>query len=162
MLILILWLKYGTSARGAFYNDHLSLRTRDFARVKSPKMLMTRTKVEISAIRPGNVTTNGAASSIRVDEGRLNLLETVAVQKSRGNKKFSDWPYLLSTLEIKQLLVDIQVLGEQLAKDKWESGCLKRELGASHCRQGCSICGLDDKVRHLEKICPNIHSNLGN
>ena len=62
----------------------MSLRTRDFARVKAAKMVMTRTKIELACIRPGNVTENGAAASIRVDEGRLNLLETVVVQKSKG------------------------------------------------------------------------------
>lgn len=138
------------------------MRARDFSRVKSPKMLMTRTKVEISAIRPGNVTNNGAASSIRVDEGRLNLLETVVVHKSKGSYRDKlDKYFYNNDLEIKQMLVEIAVLGEQVAKDKWESRCLKRELGAMHCRQGCSICSLDSKLKHLEKICPDIHSNTG-
>lgn len=64
-------------------------------------------------------------------------------------------------LEIKQMLVEISVLGEQITKDKWESGCLKRELGAVQCRQGCPICVLDSKLKHLEKICPNLHSSSG-
>ena len=63
--------------------------------------------------------------------------------------------------EIKQLLIDIMVLGEIATKDKWESGCLKRELGALNCRQGCPICGLDVKLAHLERICPDVQSNIG-
>ena len=47
-------------------------------------MVMIRTRLEIACIRPGNVTENGIDASVRVDEGRLNLLETVAVQKARG------------------------------------------------------------------------------
>ena len=80
------YFQFGTSCRGAYYNDLLTLRTRDFARLKAAKMVMVRTKVEIACIRPGNVTENGCAASIKVDEGRLNLLETVAVQKSKGNE----------------------------------------------------------------------------
>ena len=47
-------------------------------------MVMTRTRIELACIRPGNVTENGVAASIKVDEGRLNLLETVTVQKAKG------------------------------------------------------------------------------
>ena len=64
-------------------------------------------------------------------------------------------------LEIKQLLTDIMVMGEVVTKDKWESGCLKRELGALNCRHGCPICGLDKKMTHLEKVCPDVQSNTG-
>ena len=59
------------------------------------------------------------------------------------------------------MLVDITVLGELVSLSKWESGCLKRELGAVGCRKGCSICGLSAKLGHLEKICPDIHSSQG-
>ena len=47
-------------------------------------MLMTRTRLETAIIRPGNVTKNGFDASIRVDEGRISLLETVATKKARG------------------------------------------------------------------------------
>ena len=47
-------------------------------------MLMTRNRVELAIIRPGNVTKNGVDASIRIDEGRINLLETIATKKARG------------------------------------------------------------------------------
>ena len=63
--------------------------------------------------------------------------------------------------EIKQLLVDMTVIGETIVKDKWESGCLIRELGANQCRVGCVTCILDAKLKHLEKIVPDIKSGYG-
>ena len=51
-------------------------------------MLMTRTRVELAIIRPGNVTKEGFDASIKIDEGRLNLLETIATKKARGMKVY--------------------------------------------------------------------------
>ena len=35
-------------------------------------------------VRPGNVTESGIDASIKIDEGRLNLLETIATRKAKG------------------------------------------------------------------------------
>ena len=59
------------------------------------------------------------------------------------------------------MLVDMTVIGETIVKDKWESGCLIRELGSNQCRAGCVTCMLDDKLKHLERTIPDIESNFG-
>ena len=65
-------------------------------------------------------------------------------------------------LEIKRVLVGMSVMAEIIAKDKWHSGCLIRELGAMKCRNGCLICELDVKMKHLEKAIPNLQEHGGN
>ena len=123
-------------------------------------MLMTRNRVELAIVRPGNVTKNGIDASIRIDEGRINLLETIATKKAKGRYQVIN-DGISKSLEIKQLLVDMTVIGETIVKDKWESGCLIRELGANQCRVGCVTCMLDAKLKHLEKIVPDIKSGYG-
>ena len=49
-------------------------------------MLMVRTKLELALIRPGFVTENGYDATIKIDEGRLNMLEVIAAQKAKGTQ----------------------------------------------------------------------------
>ena len=70
--------------KGAFYDDFSSLRVQDLAVVKSSKMLITKTKIEFTAVRPGSLTPDGADSSLRFDEDRLKLLDVVVLQKAKG------------------------------------------------------------------------------
>ena len=52
--------------------------------VKSNKMLLTKTKIEFAAVRPGSLTPDGMDSSLRYDEDRLKLLDVVLLQKVKG------------------------------------------------------------------------------
>ena len=73
--------------KGAFYDDFSSLRVQELAMVKSSKMVLTKTRVEFSAVRPGSLTPDGADSSLRYDEDRLKLLDVVVMQKAKGKMR---------------------------------------------------------------------------
>ena len=46
---------------------------------------MTKTRVELSLIRPGVLSDNGENGTIKCTEDRLKLLDVVAVVKIKGN-----------------------------------------------------------------------------
>ena len=56
---------------------------RDFAKVKAPKMIMTRSRVEFVAVRPGIIDDENMDASYRnaVD---FDILRAVAVKKVKG------------------------------------------------------------------------------
>ena len=76
--------QFGTPLRGAFFNDYNTVRVRDVARIKSTKMLVCRTLVEASLIRPGVVETDDKDASVKMNEDRLNSLRITGVSKAKG------------------------------------------------------------------------------
>lgn len=48
-------------------------------------MIMTKTRVELSLIRPGVLSDDGRDGTIKCTEDKLKLLDVVAVAKIRGN-----------------------------------------------------------------------------
>ena len=54
------------------------------AKLKSNRMLVTKTKVELAVVRPGMLTENGEDSTVRTDEDRLKLLDVLMTQKVKG------------------------------------------------------------------------------
>lgn len=47
-------------------------------------MIMTKTRVELSLIRPGILSDDGKDGTIKCDEDKLKLLDVVAVVKIKG------------------------------------------------------------------------------
>ena len=67
--------QYGMSLRGVYYEDFATLRMRDITRVKSPKFIMAKSKLEFVLVRPG--VANGS-------ELEIKLLEIIALNKAKG------------------------------------------------------------------------------
>ena len=80
--------------RGAHAQDYATIRIRDVARVKSAKFLLTKTKMEFCAVRPGYISSFGVHIPVHHKLGRifksnddkLNLLNTVASGKATGQE----------------------------------------------------------------------------
>ena len=83
----MLRIQYGTCIKGAYFEDFSTLRVQDLSKIKSTKMIMTKTRVELSLIRPGVLSDDGRDGTIRCTEDKLRLLDVVAVVKIRGNDK---------------------------------------------------------------------------
>lgn len=49
---------------------------------------MTKTRVELSLIRPGVLSDNGENGTIKCNEDRLRLLDVVAVVKIKGTSNY--------------------------------------------------------------------------
>ena len=54
------------------------------ARVKSLKMLLCKSKIEIALCRPGMVAVPDKVASIKLNEERLDHLKIAAVAKAKG------------------------------------------------------------------------------
>ena len=70
-----------------YYDDHATIRIQEMAKLKSNRLLMTRSKVEFTLIRPGLLTEDGADNTIKSDEDRLKLLDVIITQKVKGQCK---------------------------------------------------------------------------
>ena len=81
---ILLRFKFGECIRGAYYDDHATIRVQEMAKLKSNRMLVTKTKVELAVVRPGMLTENGEDSTVRTDEDRLKLLDVLMTQKVKG------------------------------------------------------------------------------
>ena len=80
-----IYVKYGSTVRGAFYDDRASLRVQDTAKIKANKLVMVKMRFEFTAIRPGVITSDGRDSSIKLDEDRIKLLKVVTLERVKGN-----------------------------------------------------------------------------
>ena len=54
-------------------------------------------------------------------------------------------------LDIKLMLLRMQVLGEHIVDMGYSSGCLANELGSRTCRKGCPICHLEETLDGIWK-----------
>ena len=76
--------QYGSQLRGCYYNDFSTVRIRDMARVKSPKMMLCKSKIELSLVRPGLIAAQDKVASVKMNEERMDLLKITAIAKARG------------------------------------------------------------------------------
>ena len=74
--------------RGAYYQDFATVRVRDFAKVKAPKLVMTRTLIECALVRPGIINTRNVDASAKT-LSEFKLLGVVASKKIRGKTEAS-------------------------------------------------------------------------
>ena len=76
--------QYGTCIKGAFYDDRAAIRDQDLEKIKANKLILTKTKLEFVAVRPGSLTVDGKDASVKVDEDRITLLRVVTIEKVKG------------------------------------------------------------------------------
>ena len=81
-------IQYGSSLRGAYYNDFCSARIRDLARIKASKMILCRTRVEVALVRPGLVNYSENVASVRLNEERLAHFKVASLNKAKGTHEF--------------------------------------------------------------------------
>ena len=77
-------LQFGTSLKGAFYEDFATLRVQELAKIKGNKLVLSKTKLEIAIIRPGSLSDDGIGDSIKRDEDRIKLLKVLVSEKIKG------------------------------------------------------------------------------
>ena len=119
-------------------------------------MMVCHTLVETSLVRPGLVEVSDKDASVKLNEDRLNMLRIAGVNKAKGLMSYHLTMSHNHFSEIKNLLLQLQILGEVVKDGNYESGCLVRELNAQTCRQGCQICFLNAKLEQIKRICPDI------
>ena len=84
--------------RGAYYHDFSTMRVRDFAKVKAPKMIMTRSRIEFAAVRPGVIADDNIDASLK-NATDFDVLKVVAIKKIKGmvprtasiNRPYEKW-----------------------------------------------------------------------
>ena len=62
----------------------MSIRVQDLAKIKGNKLVLSKTKLELAAVRPGALSDDGIDESIRYDEDRLKLLRVLVSEKAKG------------------------------------------------------------------------------
>ena len=76
--------KFGSPLKGPFYEDHCSLRVQEMAKIKGNKLILSKMKFEVAAVRPGSLSDDGVDMSIRFDEDRIKLLRVLFTEKCKG------------------------------------------------------------------------------
>ena len=54
------------------------------AKIRGSKLVLSKTKVEIAAVRPGSLSDDGLDDSLKYDEDRVKLLKVLVAEKVKG------------------------------------------------------------------------------
>ena len=141
----------------------MSIRVQDLAKIKGNKLVLSKTKLELAAVRPGALSDDGVDESIRYDEDRLKLLRVLVSEKAKGtyHRLFSG-KQLMFNLDVKTLIQKIKILGEISRETGATTRCFILDLNSLDCRKGCNVCGMEKIAKKLQDGFESMKEGPGN